>query len=88
VQRRGREWVLQRSLSTLDGYDFILIDTPPNLGLLTENALCAASWVLVPCQMSYYAIEGTFALMNVLDQIRHELNHPIEVLGILPTVLR
>lgn len=84
-QRRGREWTLQRALRTINGYDIILIDTPPNLGILTENALCAADWVLVPCQISYYAVEGTFALMNVLDQIRLDLDHEIKVLGILAT---
>ncbi|MFC1850006.1 ParA family protein [candidate division CSSED10-310 bacterium] len=84
-QRRGREWVLQRLLRKLDDYEIIIIDTPPNLGILTENALCAANWVLIPCQMSYYAVEGTFALMNVIDQFRYELDHEIKVLGVLPT---
>jgi len=85
MQRRGREWLLSRSLRSLKEYEIIIIDTPPNLGLLTENALCSAQWVLIPCQMSYYAIEGTFALMNALDQIRYDLDHEIKVLGVLPT---
>lgn len=85
IQRRGREWLLKHALKRLDNYDIIIIDTPPNLGILTENSLCAANWVLVPVQMSYYAVEGTFALMNALDQIRFDLEHEIKVLGILPT---
>jgi chromosome partitioning protein len=67
-------------------YDFILIDCPPSLGLLTLNALCAATDVLIPIQCEYYALEGLSLLMNTLDKVRKSLNPDLEVLGVLLTM--
>lgn len=69
-----------------DEYDFILIDCPPSLGLLTLNALCAATDVLIPIQCEYYALEGLSLLMNTLDKVRKSLNPDLEVLGVLLTM--
>ncbi|ADY57624.1 chromosome segregation ATPase [Syntrophobotulus glycolicus DSM 8271] len=67
-------------------FDFILIDCPPSLGLLTLNALCAATDVLIPIQCEYYALEGLSLLMNTLDKVRKSLNRELEVLGVLLTM--
>jgi len=69
-----------------DDYDFILIDCPPSLGLLTLNALTAASSVLVPMQCEYYALEGISHLMNTIERIRASLNPHLYVHGVLLTM--
>ena len=67
-------------------YDFIIIDCPPTLGLLTINALVAADSVIIPVQTQYYALKGFTALNNVIDQIRAKgLNPRLRILGLLPT---
>lgn len=67
-------------------YDFILIDTPPTLGLITINALVAASHILIPIQSSYLSLEGTDDLMDTIDKIRKLVNPRLEILGILITL--
>ncbi|MDE2296350.1 MAG: ParA family protein, partial [Gammaproteobacteria bacterium] len=67
-------------------YDFILIDTPPSLGLLTLNGLMAADSVLVPMQCEYYALEGLSALMQTIEQIRGSINPELEIEGLLRTM--
>lgn len=67
-------------------YDFIIIDTPPTLGLITINALVAASHILIPIQSSYLSLEGTDDLMDTIDKIRKLVNPRLEILGILVTL--
>jgi chromosome partitioning protein len=69
------------------GYDYILIDCPPSLGLLTVNALAAANSVLVPIQCEYYAMEGVASLMNTVNIIKRGVNPPLDIEGILLTML-
>ena len=69
-----------------ENYDYILIDCPPTLGLLTINALVAADGVIIPVQTQYYALKGFTALVNVINQIRAKgLNRDLRILGLLPT---
>ena len=83
----GREHRLRLALNTVrDNYDYILIDCPPSLSLLTVNALSAADSVLIPMQCEYYALEGLAALMNTVDQIQETVNPNLEVEGILRTM--
>jgi chromosome partitioning protein len=84
----GREQALRESLRGWphDQYDYILIDCPPTLGLLTINGLVAAEGVIIPVQTQYYALKGFNALVNVIDQIRSKgLNPGLRILGLLPT---
>ncbi|MGB4131077.1 MAG: ParA family protein, partial [Tepidanaerobacteraceae bacterium] len=67
-------------------YDFIIIDCPPSLGLLTLNALTAADTVLVPIQCEYYALEGLGQLMNTINLVQKHLNKNLEVEGVLLTM--
>ena len=83
-----REKLLKEALAPLkDEYDFILIDCPPSLGLLTLNAMAAADRVLVPIQCEYYALEGVGQLMNTLQLVRRHLNPDIDVEGVVLTML-
>jgi chromosome partitioning protein len=84
----GRESVLREALATWadDQYDFVIIDCPPTLGLLTINSLVAADSVIIPVQTQYYALKGFTALNNVINQIRGKgLNPRLRILGLLPT---
>ena len=82
-----REYLLRNALNTLrDQYDFILIDCPPSLELLTLNALCAADTILVPVQGEYYALEGLSDLMNTVRLVRRSLNPKLELEGVLLTM--
>jgi len=84
----GRENVLREALAMWadDQYEFIIIDCPPTLGLLTINALVAADSVIIPVQTQYYALKGFTALNNVIGQIRSKgLNPRLRILGLLPT---
>ena len=84
----GREQALREALRgwANDNYDYILIDCPPTLGLLTINGLVAAEGVIIPVQTQYYALKGFQALVNVIDQIRNKgLNSNLRILGLLPT---
>jgi chromosome partitioning protein len=84
----GRERALQRAFREISSYyDFICIDTPPSLGLLTVNALTAAHKVIVPVQCEYLSMRGLIQLQNTLSMIREELNPDIEIEGILPTLV-
>jgi chromosome partitioning protein len=84
----GRERSLEKALSEVSGdYDFVCIDTPPSLGLLTVNALTAADKVIVPVQCEYLSMRGLVQLQNTLEMIRENLNPRIEIEGILPTML-
>jgi len=84
----GRERTLQKALAEVaDDYDFVFIDTPPSLGLLTINALTAASKVIVPVQCEYLSMRGLIQLQNTLAMIRENLNPNVEIQGILPTLV-
>jgi chromosome partitioning protein len=84
----GRERSLEKALSAVaDDYDFVCIDTPPSLGLLTVNALTAADKVIVPVQCEYLSMRGLVQLQNTLEMIRENLNPRVEIEGILPTML-
>lgn len=83
----AREHKLKTALTGLEGqYDFIFIDCPPSLGLLTLNGLTAASDVLIPIQCEYYALEGLTLLMNTLEMVRKHLNPKLNILGVLLTM--
>jgi chromosome partitioning protein len=83
----GRERALEKALLPVKPeYDFILIDTPPSLGLLTINALVAAAGVIVPVQCEYLSLRGLVQLENTLTMIRENLNPKVEIIGILPTM--
>jgi chromosome partitioning protein len=83
----GRERALQKALlPILADYDFIMIDTPPSLGLLTINAFAAASGVIVPVQCEYLSLRGLVQLENTLTMIRENLNPDVSIEGILPTM--
>ena len=83
----GREQVLREALEGRieERYDFVLIDCPPNLGLLTVNGLVAANSVIIPVQTQYYAMKGLNNLVKVIQTIRHRLNRNLRILGLLPT---
>jgi len=83
----GRERALEKALVPIrDRYDFILIDTPPSLGLLTVNAFVAATGVLVPVQTEYLSLRGLVQLENTLAMVRENLNPQASIMGILPTM--
>lgn len=80
-----REFRLKELLAGID-YDFVLIDCPPALGLLTINALTAAKWVLIPVQAEYYALEGLSQLLATVQRVRGGLNPALELLGVVVTM--
>jgi chromosome partitioning protein len=84
----GRERSLEKAIAAVgDDYDFICIDTPPSLGLLTVNALTASDKVIVPVQCEYLSMRGLVQLQNTLEMIRENLNPDVRIEGILPTML-
>ncbi len=83
----GRERALEKALAPIrDRYDFILIDTPPSLGLLTINAFVVATGVIVPVQTEYLSLRGLVQLENTLSMVRENLNPKVEIIGIVPTM--
>jgi chromosome partitioning protein len=83
----GRERALEKALLPVrDKYDYILIDTPPSLGLLTINAFVASDGVIVPVQCEYLSLRGLVQLENTLSMVRENLNPRVEIQGILPTM--
>ena len=84
----GRERSLRKALRAVsEDYDWIFIDTPPSLGLLTVNALTAADQVIVPVQCEYLSMRGLLQLQNTLSMIRENLNPDVQIAGILPTMV-
>jgi len=84
----GRERSLSKALRAVsEDYDWIFIDTPPSLGLLTVNALTAADQVIVPVQCEYLSMRGLLQLQNTLSMIRENLNPDVQIAGILPTMV-
>lgn len=83
----GREMVLKDSLESILGkYDFIIIDCPPSLSLLTINALTVAKEIIIPVQTEFFALEGMGKLVNTVDIIKKRLNRDLKITGILPTM--
>ena len=87
VDIQDREFMLKNAISSLgEKYDFVLIDCPPTLNLLTVNALVAATAVLIPMQCEYYALEGLSDLVNTIKKVKKQLNPDIEIEGLLRTL--
>jgi chromosome partitioning protein len=87
VNETGREYFLRDKLAEIaDRYEYIIIDCPPSLGLLTINALTAASGVIVPVQTQYFALRGMDLLFDLIKKIRSRVNRDLSVVGILPTL--
>ena len=86
VNIEEREYILKKQLSKLRDYDYILIDCPPALSLLTVNALVASDSVLIPMQCEYYALEGLSDLVNTIKRVKKHLNPRIEIEGLLRTL--
>ena len=87
IQVDHRESVLKKALEPVrDQYDFLFIDCPPSMGLITTNALCAADTVLVPIQCEYYALEGLSQLMNTVRRVKRQYNEGLELEGVLLTM--
>jgi len=85
--RIGRENSLRKKiLPVRDRYDYIIIDTPPSLGLLTLNALVACHEIIIPIQTHYYALLGMRQLLRTLKVVREEVGHSIEIAGVVPTM--
>jgi chromosome partitioning protein len=83
----GRERALQKAIEPIRSrYDYILIDTPPSLGLLTINAFVAATGVIVPVQTEYLSLRGLVQLENTLEMVRENLNPEVSIIGIVPTM--
>jgi chromosome partitioning protein len=84
----GRERALEKAFEPIkEDYDFICIDTPPSLGLLTINALTASDKVIVPVQCEYLSMRGLIQLQNTVSMIKENLNPKLEIEGILPTLV-
>jgi chromosome partitioning protein len=81
----GRERLLADALDGLNGYDYVLIDSPPSLGLLTLNALAAADEVLVPVQVHFFALAGLSILWSLVDRIKTKVNRKLRIGGVIPT---
>ena len=83
----NRELVLKKTLAKIqDNYDFIIIDCPPSLNILTVNALAVSNSVIIPTQCEYYALEGLTALLETIDKIKISVNETLEIGGILRTM--
>jgi len=87
VSEPGRERILKEKLTpTMGKYDYILIDCPPSLSLLTLNALAAASGVIIPVQTQYFALRGMDLLFRTIDKVQKRINPALKIVGILPTM--
>ncbi len=89
VNTVGRETVLRTALESFieeEGFDYVLLDCPPSLGLLSLNALTTANEVFIPLQTEFFALQGMTRLLDVVDLIKTRLDHPIEITGIIPTL--
>jgi chromosome partitioning protein len=87
VSRMAREHILKNALKSIrDDYDFIFMDCPPSLGLITINALTAADKILVPIQCEYFALEGLSQLINTIKLVKTNLNPSLEVEGVVLTM--
>ena len=88
-RRQRREYRLREALEPIrKGYDYVVMDCPPNLGLLTVNALTAADSVLIPLQADFLALKGMQLLLNTVSEVRGSTNKDLDIIGILPTMIR
>jgi chromosome partitioning protein len=87
INEAGREFILRELLTQVtDDYDFVLIDCPPSLGLLTLNALTSSRWVLIPLQTEFLAVQGLAKIKQVIDKVRFRLNKGLDIGGVVPTM--
>ena len=87
ANKKNREALLKNSITPVRGdYDYIIIDCPPSLGLITTNALCFSDTILVPIQCEYYALEGLSQLMNTVRRVKRQYNSKLEMEGVLLTM--
>ncbi len=87
IEKEDKEYVLKNVLKDVaDNYDFIILDCPPSLGLLTINALCASDSVLIPLQCEYFALEGLTQLLRIIKLVQGNLNKSLELEGVLLTM--
>lgn len=86
ASKMGRETLLIKSINTLArSYDYVILDCPPNLGLMTVNALTAAQSILIPVQAEYYSLTGVQSIINTIDEVREHLNPDLSLLGFVIT---
>ena len=87
ADRQHREAILKKAVVPMRGdYDYIIIDCPPSLGLITINALCLCDTILVPIQCEYYALEGLSQLMNTVRRVKRQFNEHIDIESVLLTM--
>lgn len=87
VDKMAREYYLSDLLKTIvNDYDYIILDCPPSLGLITLNALCAAQELLIPLQCEFFALEGMVKLLHTFDEVKKRLNPTLELLGVILTM--
>jgi len=87
AQANRRFTRLKNAISTLPNYDFVIIDSPPSLSLLTVNGLIAAQYVLLPVQAEFYALEGLGQLLETMKLVRKSMNPTLDLIGVLPTMV-
>ncbi len=87
INEAGREYILRELLNPLsDVYDFILIDCPPSLGLLTLNALTSSRYVIIPLQTEFLALQGLAKIKQVIDKVKFRLNKKLDIVGVMATM--
>lgn len=87
INEAGREYILRELFEGVrDAYDFIIIDCPPSLGLLTLNALTSSEYVLIPLQAEFLALQGLAKIKQVIQKVKLRLNKQLDILGVLPTM--
>jgi chromosome partitioning protein len=87
INEAGREYILRELLNPLsDVYDYILIDCPPSLGLLTLNALTSSRYVIIPLQTEFLALQGLAKIKQVIDKVKFRLNKKLDIIGVMATM--
>lgn len=87
AEREDRNEILKNALKPLGGFDFVFIDCPPSLSLLTINALCASDFVLIPVVAEFYSLDGFARLLKTIDAVKENYNPSLEILGIVVNML-
>lgn len=87
INEAGREYILRELINQVtDDYEFVIIDCPPSLGLLTLNALTSSKYVLIPLQTEFLAVQGLAKIKQVIDKVKARLNTQLEIGGVIPTM--
>lgn len=87
INEAGREFILRELINqVIEDYDFVLIDCPPSLGLLTLNALTSSRWVLIPLQTEFLAVQGLAKIKQVIDKVKFRLNKQLDIGGVIATM--